>query len=34
LILGMLALASLTDDVIEEFLFRLSKRRRSDVLSR
>jgi hypothetical protein len=34
LILGMLALASLTDDVIEEFLFRLSKRRRSDVLLR
>jgi hypothetical protein len=34
LILGMLALASLTDEVIEEFLFWLSGRRRSDVLLR
>jgi hypothetical protein len=34
LILGMLALASLTEEFIEEFLFRLSKQRRSDVLLR
>jgi hypothetical protein len=31
LILGTLALASLTEEIIEEFLVRLSKRRRSDM---